>query len=49
MFVLLEVDECASNPCQFGGRCVDSLQHYTCLCTERRTGNNCQYGLIIAV
>ena len=44
LLLFSEVDECVSNPCQFNGRCIDALKHYTCLCTERRTGNNCQYG-----
>jgi len=39
-----EVNECATNPCRFGGRCFDHLRHYTCQCSERRTGRNCEYG-----
>lgn len=28
----LEIDECASNPCQNGGVCVDKLGDYACAC-----------------
>ena len=25
-------DECASSPCQNGGKCIDGMQSYTCVC-----------------
>ena len=37
-----EVDECESNPCRFGGQCVNGLGQYLCLCTDRYSGTNCE-------
>lgn len=37
----LNVDECSSNPCQNGGRCVDGLGGYHCLCFRGFTGSDC--------
>ena len=36
------MDECASQPCQSGGRCLNSLSMYNCLCPEQFTGINCE-------
>ncbi|XP_036106240.1 coagulation factor VII [Molossus molossus] len=35
-------DQCASNPCQNGGSCEDSLQSYICFCPEGFEGRNCE-------
>ncbi|XP_004704472.3 coagulation factor VII [Echinops telfairi] len=35
-------DQCASNPCQNGGTCMDQLQSYICFCLEDFEGRNCQ-------
>ncbi len=40
----LDVDECASNPCQNGAECVDGTNKYTCTCAAGYTGENCQTG-----
>jgi collagen type VI alpha len=37
-----DVNECASNPCQNGGSCVDDYGRYFCRCPATFTGNNCQ-------
>ena len=31
-FLYLDIDECASNPCQNGGTCVDDINTYNCNC-----------------
>ena len=36
------VDDCASNPCQNGGLCVDGFKSYECACTEGFEGVHCQ-------
>jgi Notch-like protein len=37
------VEECASNPCQNGGLCVDGIGFYFCVCNQTEyTGINCQ-------
>lgn len=28
----VDIDECAANPCQNGGKCNDLVNHYTCDC-----------------
>jgi hypothetical protein len=40
------LDECASNPCQNGGTCVDGIASYTCTCPAGWTGTNCQQQVI---
>ncbi|XP_077014843.1 coagulation factor VII [Tamandua tetradactyla] len=35
-------DQCASNPCQNGGSCVDQLQSYICFCLADFQGRNCE-------
>ncbi|KAH3846510.1 hypothetical protein DPMN_088812 [Dreissena polymorpha] len=37
-----EIDECVSQPCQHGGQCVDSLNHYTYMCLDGFDGEHCQ-------
>ena len=41
---LIDVDECASSPCQNGGTCVDVVNAYTCNCVPGYTGDNCETG-----
>ncbi|XP_004383018.1 coagulation factor VII [Trichechus manatus latirostris] len=35
-------NQCASNPCQNGGSCVDQLQSYICFCLDDFEGRNCE-------
>ena len=42
---LIDIDECASDPCQNGGICLDRInmiKGYTCRCTPGWTGPNCE-------
>jgi len=34
--------QCDLNPCRNGGKCTGNKTWYTCLCTERYKGRNCQ-------
>ncbi len=43
-YFLVDTNECASNPCQNDGICVDGRNEYTCLCQTGFLGNNCQTG-----
>ena len=36
--------ECASDPCQNGGRCVDLMNGYRCVCVDDYNGINCERG-----
>ena len=40
--ILIDIDECASIPCQNGGRCVDQVNMYTCYCASGFQGIACQ-------
>jgi collagen type VI alpha len=37
-----DINECDSNPCQAGGRCIDELYMYRCICRDPYTGVNCE-------
>ncbi|XP_078661238.1 uncharacterized protein LOC144905439 [Branchiostoma floridae x Branchiostoma belcheri] len=39
-----DIDECASDPCQYNGTCVDGVNSYTCQCVPGFTGDNCENG-----
>ena len=39
-----ELDECASDPCQQNGTCVDKFNGYICTCPSRYRGANCETG-----
>ena len=41
-FVILEIDECESNPCRHGSTCRDGVNGYICECTSGYTGLNCE-------
>jgi hypothetical protein len=38
----VDVDECASSPCQNGGTCTDDVNGYKCVCVDGYTDNNCE-------
>ncbi|XP_059352322.1 protein eyes shut-like [Daphnia carinata] len=40
-----DVDECCSNPCKNGGRCIDLIGSYDCACSHGFTGRNCETAL----
>ncbi|XP_063960551.1 uncharacterized protein LOC129267997 isoform X2 [Lytechinus pictus] len=37
----LEIDECASDPCQNGATCTDEINSYNCICAPGYNGTNC--------
>ena len=39
----LDVNECASNPCSNGGRCINGQDYYQCECRQGFFGFDCQY------
>ena len=38
---IIDVDECALNPCKNGATCVDLLNDYSCSCVGLWKGKNC--------
>ena len=40
-----DTDDCALNPCQNGGSCVDGVDSFTCFCDAGFEGVNCQTGM----
>lgn len=40
----LDINECASTPCQNGGTCVDKVNGFSCKCVAGFTGENCETG-----
>ena len=41
---MLDIDECATSPCQNGGSCTDQVNGYTCNCVDGYDGTNCETG-----
>ena len=44
LFLYVDINDCALNPCQNGGTCVDKVNNYTCSCVPGYTGRNCSTG-----
>ena len=44
MYSALDINECASSPCQNGGTCQDSINAYYCKCVAGYEGDNCEIG-----
>ncbi|XP_038077196.1 fibropellin-1-like [Patiria miniata] len=38
----VDVDECASGPCQHGGTCQNELNRFTCTCADGWSGSECE-------
>ena len=43
-FFFVDIDECASHPCQNGGTCHDDINSFTCTCIPGYEGDTCQIG-----
>ena len=41
---MVDIDECATSPCQNGGSCTDQVNGYTCNCIAGYDGTNCETG-----
>ena len=38
----LDINDCAKNPCQNHGACIDGVNRYTCRCAAGFIGSVCQ-------
>ena len=47
IFSVFDGEECASNPCESGGTCVEGYFNYTCVCPLWRHGERCQCKIAI--
>ncbi|XP_060587615.1 neurocan core protein-like isoform X2 [Ruditapes philippinarum] len=41
-FCETNIDDCATDPCDNNGTCVDGINNYTCTCQPDTTGRNCE-------
>lgn len=37
-----DVDDCETNPCKNGGKCIDGINSYTCNCAAGYVGKDCE-------
>ena len=44
-FLLLDINECESSPCENGGTCIDMEDGYECECQSGFTGPMCETGI----
>ena len=47
--MLVDIDECASNPCMNGGVCADGRDLFTCTCAADFTGATCAGKIIFYI
>lgn len=41
-----DIGDCAPNPCENDGSCIDEVNDYTCACVDGYEGKNCEIGEI---
>ena len=43
----LDIEECASDPCQNGATCTDGVNGFSCSCAAGFSGELCELGMIL--
>ena len=46
--VNVDIDECASNPCERNGTCVDERDDFECICPPGFKGKTCNIGTVLS-
>ena len=46
---ILDINDCATDPCQNGATCKDEVGRYTCICVPGHTGVLCETGILSSV
>ena len=41
IFLFTDIDQCNSNPCKNGGKCIDGINDFLCICTKEYSGKDC--------
>ena len=41
----IDIDECASNPCQHGATCEDAVNSFNCICMPGFAGTSCEINI----
>ena len=49
VLLFVDIDECATSPCQNGGTCTDGVNSYTCACVAGYDGAECQNSTYIVL
>ena len=49
IFNIVDINECKNNICKNGGECKNSQGGYTCTCSDRFEGKNCEKGQISCI
>ena len=44
LLFFVDINECASNPCQNDAKCNNLENEYSCNCTDGYSGTNCEKG-----
>ena len=45
---ILDIDDCADEPCQNGGACVDQVNDFMCNCADGYEGETCEIGTCVS-
>lgn len=44
-YAFIDIDDCASSPCQHNSTCIELVGGYTCSCGPGLTGVHCEHGM----
>ena len=47
--MITDINECASDPCNNSARCEDTVNGFSCVCTDGYTGVTCDTGKVFFI